>query len=110
MQIKFWLLRRNQLVIYSNLLTEFRFEEKECCSNCLLMSDNHFDHLVSPAKDNIVTQIPQLREIIPVKINTALTSRYLATGNTCIDLKYQYIRHKSTINFFLVTIYQAMKG
>ena len=27
--IKLWLLRRNQLVIYNSLFTEFRLEEKE---------------------------------------------------------------------------------
>ena len=46
------------------------------------MSDSDFDQLLFPVKNNLVTEIRQLREPIPVKTKMSFTLHYLATGNS----------------------------
>ena len=46
------------------------------------MSDSEFYQLIVPVKDNLVTEIRQLREPIPVKTKMSFTLHYLATGNS----------------------------
>ena len=103
-----WLLKRNELGFYNNLLAEFRLEDEDWYKNYLRMSANDFDELLSLVNDDLVKQNTHLRDSIPAAIKLALTIRYLATGISFTELQYQYRVHKSTISIFVPKVCEAI--
>ena len=75
-----WLLKRNELGFYNNLLEEFRLEDKECYKNYLRISPNSFNELLQLVGDDLTKQNTHLREPIPPEIKLAITLHYLSTG------------------------------
>ena len=111
--VKPWLLKRDQLGFYDNLLQEFRLEDAELYKNYLRMSVDNFNEILTLVKDDLTKQNTHLRESIPAEVKLAITLRYLATGNTYTDLQYQFRVHKSTISGFVPkvceVIYEKLK-
>ena len=49
-----WLLKRNELEFYNNLLTDFRLEDEDYYKNYLRMSANYSDKLLSLVNNDVI--------------------------------------------------------
>ena len=72
------------------------------------MSPDVFDELLNLIKEDFTRQNTHMRESIPAALKLAATIRFLATGENCSDLQYQFRVHQSTVGQFIPEVCDAI--
>lgn len=78
--VRNWLLRRNALGAYSQLVSELKIEDPIQLRNFARMSSTDIEILINRVGPLIAKQDTKMREAISVSERVLVTLRYLATG------------------------------
>lgn len=91
---------------YNNLVLELR-RDSECFFNFHRMSPLQFDQLLAMIEP-IITKVHFTREPLHPGLRLSLTLRYLAIGDSMVNLHYLYRIGKSTVSKILVETMEAL--
>ena len=103
-----WLLRRPLYGQYETLLVELNREDGASYRNFLRMDNVLFEEIVEKVGPKITKKDTILRKALDPGLKIAITLRYLATGNSYLDLSYAFRVAPNTISLIVKDVTQAI--
>ena len=101
--VKYWLSQEQILhqSHYYNLMKTLREKDPEGFRNYTRLQPEMFDELLDRIRARIVKQDTTYRDALEPALELAVTLRYLATGNSYVDLAYKFRVTNKSISIFV---------
>ena len=96
--MKPWLKRRKNLESSETLLAELRLEDEYNYNILLRLAYESFEEIFQLIKDDITKENTKMRELIPPRLQLAVTIGFLLTGVLFKSYVYEYYSFYSTMN------------
>ena len=108
--VKYWLSQEQMLhqSHYYNLLETLREKDPDGFRNYTRLPPEMFDELLDRTRPLIVQQATTYRVALEPGLKLAVTIRYLATGNSYVDLAYSFRVANNSISIFVPEVCQAI--
>ena len=108
MWVRPWILRREELGCYDQLMVELRLEDPKAFHNFMRMTPDMFDELLARVGPRITKETTNMREPLSPGLKLAVTLRHLATGAQYEDMKFPWRVPANSISIIVREVCQAI--